>query len=114
MVRGWISALSCLCLALAWFFIFSPDAWCGALAISIVERLYKDLLHRPFDLETSPPVTDFFGVYLTTLLEGLLLSVLLFSICFISLIVIQTLLRRRTIPSNWLLPPKKPGLPDAD
>lgn len=104
-VRAWISGISCLCIPLPPLMLLTPDPWSGFLAIQIVKWLHSTFLGLPFDLERSPANMSFGAVYLTTLLEGLILSGVLFGISFFALIIVQTMLRKRMIPSNWLIAP---------
>lgn len=103
-VRGVISVVSCACIVIPYLLFFTPDMWCGMLATEIVQWIYGNILQLPFQLERSPINVGFFAIYLITLLEGLLLSGILFIISFLSLVIITSLLRRRTMPPDWLIP----------
>lgn len=105
-VRGWISGFSCLGAVLPWFLLFTPDFWCGFLAMNSVGWIYENVFHLPFDVTVGRVNVGFFAIYLTTLFEGLILSALLFFFCFTALIIMTTLLRRRMIPNHWLMPPQ--------
>ncbi|MEP2774872.1 MAG: hypothetical protein ABJQ29_02795 [Luteolibacter sp.] len=83
--------------------LFTPDYWSGQLAVSIVNEIYSylglegTLLARVNDgrtpgISVSP---GFLEVYLSTVLEGLILSFMLFILCVMAIIILQMRDRKR-------------------
>jgi hypothetical protein len=89
-VRGWISGISILLLPLPVLLIFLPDYWCGWAAIMLVNLPSRATGAPPvFSTEGGADSAEFLPVYLTTLIEGFLLSFVLLMFCFFALLVVQ-------------------------
>ena len=98
-IRAWISGLSLLLIP-ANALIFTPDLWCGFLASGLLYRADQFLNpgSNTFDLVSvsrRPATIDFFPIYATTMLEGLILSFLLLMISFFAVMFIQARDRRK-------------------
>lgn len=85
------------------FLLFTPDFWCGRFAFGAV-----DIIYRIFGYETTLiaraqgsgsigelPTTGFMEVYLTTLLEGAILSLMLISFSLVAVIILQAKERKK-------------------
>ncbi|GAA5128076.1 hypothetical protein JIN84_07770 [Luteolibacter yonseiensis] len=94
-IRGWISALSLLLIWTPAIF-FTPDTWCGMLAMNIFNHLapYAGYTSTFGGTPSSDASSNFFPVYSVTLLEGFILSFLLLLVSFFSILVIQARDRR--------------------
>lgn len=98
-IRAWISGLSLFLLS-ANAAVFTPDFWCGFLASGLLYR--ADQFFNPgsntFDLVSvsrSAATIDFFPIYVTTLLEGIILTFLLLMISFFAVMFLQARDRRK-------------------
>ncbi len=89
-IRIGISALS-LCLIPMELILLNPDFWCGWLAMGIVNAAGQHLLGIGEFMTVEKNTAA--SIYLTTLLEGFLLSTILMMISFFALIFGQ--MRRR-------------------
>ncbi len=101
-IRGWISALSVVAVA-SGAGLLTPDFWCGWLAISILGSVAKLAPASGMDYLDA---AGFARTYLTTVLEGLILSFFLLLFSFLALIVLQARARKNAFinPS-----PRHPG-----
>lgn len=87
------------------FLFFTPDLWCGQLAAGIVAWVYEvagseATLGNRYDDGYVNGVsldTGFMEVYLTTIMEGLILSFMLFIFSFIAVIILQMRDRKKWI-----------------
>ncbi|MFN5579934.1 MAG: hypothetical protein ACK49X_10005 [Akkermansiaceae bacterium] len=80
------------------FLLYTPDFWCGNLATGIVDRIYGFLGHET-DLRnmidgknTKDEVLiqpGFMEIYLITLFEGLILSLMLFIFSVMAVVILQ-------------------------
>ncbi|MBX3741106.1 MAG: hypothetical protein KF712_08960 [Akkermansiaceae bacterium] len=93
-IRVWISVTSLPAIATGGGAFFTPDFWCGFGASAIVRSLgiFSSTGRLPGVFKPEPPRigdASFGLVYLTTMLEGLLLSMLLFMLSFFCVILLQ-------------------------
>lgn len=100
-IRGWISALSLLLIWVPTIF-FTPDFWCGILAIEIFNHLapYTGYTSTFGGVTPSDASSPFLAVYTVTLLEGFILSFVLLLISFFSILFLQSRDRRIAFPKN--------------
>jgi hypothetical protein len=103
-VRTFISCLTMLAVPLGPVLMFTPDLWCGQFAVAMVARCYdlvglEATLASRLDSVASSIDTGFMEIYLATVLEGLILSSLLFILSFIAIIILQ--IRERRNPALW-------------
>lgn len=95
-IRSWIACLSLPLLALPQGgFFFIPDFWCGWLACAIQESAMKFLGSASRRSGIDAPT--FGSIFALTLLEGIILSVMLLTIAFFSLIALQNRERKRVM-----------------
>jgi hypothetical protein len=100
-IRLVISVATSLVIPFGPLMLLSPDFWCGRLAAFLVSEAYGVLgldgvlVDRSFDSDLSGVLPGFMEIYLTTLLEGLFLSFLLFILSFIAIIILQARDKRR-------------------
>ncbi|MEO5713151.1 MAG: hypothetical protein ABIT37_06655 [Luteolibacter sp.] len=95
-IRSWIAGLSFLSVftpALA----ISPDFWCGNIAVKMVESLIRTF-RSGFSVARMEHA-GFLKIYLTTVIEGCFLSILLLMISFFAVIVLQSKERRKFLRS---------------
>jgi hypothetical protein len=106
-IRTILSLLTVFVVPLGIFLLFTPDYWCGQVAVNVVARCY-DLLGLESTLgsrvgggsvDVTLLDTGFMEVYLTTVLEGLILSFMLFILSFMAIIILQ--MRDRKNPALW-------------
>lgn len=101
MMRLVISVITIAMVPTGIFLTLTPDLWCGRLAVFLVSKAYGilglngALLNRSFDSDLSGVLPGFMEIYLTTLLEGLILSFMLFILSFIAIIILQAKDRKR-------------------
>jgi len=96
-IRAWISGISIGLVILPAIAMFTPDFWCGWAAINLLNLLER-VLGSGGDFFTIDPGSGthaFWKVYVTTMLEGFILSLLLMFISFFCVIFIQSRDRRR-------------------
>lgn len=103
-IRTVISCLTIFAVPLGMLLLFTPDYWCGQIAVVTVARCYDLLgleatLASRLDSVASSIDTGFMEIYLATVLEGLILSFLLFILSFIAIIILQ--MRDRRNPALW-------------
>lgn len=101
-IRAWISFISLLAIPTGILVLFTPDYWCGMIAITLLNGATRFLgATEPFFV-ADPDVAQrhFLPVYTTTLLEGFILSFLLLMIAFFSLIVLQSRDRKRAFAGS--------------
>lgn len=109
-IRVWISVVSLVLVPMGYLVMFTPDYWCGWLsvnALNIVSRRLgsgDDFFNAGLGQGTT---TDFGKVYVTTMLEGFILSGFLFLVCFFALVGLQIVVRNRPIPRRWLFGEEK-------
>ena len=95
-IRTWISAISVLLVPAGAVFLL-PDFWCGMLSVSILNQVFGMLgleIELP-DANPSGTPIGFLPVYLTTMLEGFILSFLLLMISFFAMLFLHRKARRR-------------------
>jgi hypothetical protein len=99
-VRLYISVPTILAVPLGAPLLFSPDAWCGFAASWFVSQvLGTPPLPQRIGGSSGASEVGFLEIYATTLVEGMLLSFLLFIISFIAIIILQ--MRDRRNPALW-------------
>lgn len=106
-IRTVISVLTMLVVPMGPLLLFTPDLWCGQFAVGIVAWAYDlagleaTLGNRIDDgyVDGASLKTGFMEIYLATLLEGLILSLMLFIFSFIAIIILQ--MRDRRNPALW-------------
>lgn len=102
-VRMVISILTVCVVPTGIFVLFTPDYWCGQIAVNLVSKLYgllgleATLLPRINGDGRTRSLTspDFVEIYLSTLLEGLILSSMLFIFSVIAIIILQVRDRKK-------------------
>lgn len=96
-IRSWISGISLLMVPLGPAMLFMPDFWCGFLSVSILNQTYKVLGLGIEVLSGNPSNSNvgFLPVYLTTMLEGFIISFLLLMISFFALFFVHRKAQRR-------------------
>ncbi|MGJ8641935.1 MAG: hypothetical protein ACSHX9_00890 [Luteolibacter sp.] len=92
-IRMIISILTVCVVPTGVFILFTPDYWCGQLAVNLVSEFYhligvEPTLMHMVDYDWSFAAT-FMEIYLSTLLEGLILSFMLFIFSVIAIIILQ-------------------------
>ncbi|RYD22826.1 MAG: hypothetical protein EOP87_26785 [Verrucomicrobiaceae bacterium] len=93
-IRGWMSAASLAIMPLGGM-VFVPDFWCGFISAQIISStLELPGTSGDFELLTEGK-GGFLSIYLTTLLEGFMLSGILLFISFIAVMILQARGRRR-------------------
>lgn len=99
-IRTVISVLTILAVPLGTPLLFSPDAWSGMGANWVVSQVLgtPPLPQRIGHFGQGSEV-GFLEIYATTLVEGLILSFLLFILSFIAIIILQ--MRDRRNPVLW-------------
>ncbi|QTN31925.1 hypothetical protein HZ994_06135 [Akkermansiaceae bacterium] len=99
LVRLVISVITVTLIPFGPMLMLTPDLWCGRIAAAAVAWGYDFLGYKAtlFDRLDggSGAVPGFMEVYLTTMLEGLILSFMLFIFCFIAIIILQVNDRKR-------------------
>lgn len=96
-IRSWISGVSLLLVPFGPAMLFMPDFWCGFLSVSILNQTYK-MLGLGIEVLSGNPSNSrvgFLPVYLTTMLEGFILSFLLLMISFFALFFVHRKAQRR-------------------
>lgn len=102
-IRIVISVITAAIVPTGVYLLFTPDLWCGQFAASLVSEIYgflgyeATLLQRVNDGSPSVILSTpgFMEIYLTTVLEGLILSFMLFIFSFIAIIILQMRDRKR-------------------
>ncbi|MES2658104.1 MAG: hypothetical protein V4689_05770 [Verrucomicrobiota bacterium] len=99
-IRAVISGISLFTLPTGIGMMISPDFWCGALAIHLLNLAAKALggrwdFFQPYR-SSEMPGDLFLPVFATTLLEGFILSFLLLMISFFAVMFLQARDRRNT------------------
>jgi hypothetical protein len=99
-IRTVISVLTILSVPLATPLLFAPDTWCGFAASWVVsETLGNPPLAQRIGGTSGGSGVSFLEIYAITIIEGLILSFLLFILSFIAIIILQA--RDRKNPSLW-------------
>jgi len=99
-IRLYISVPTILAVPLGAPLLFSPDVWCGMGASWFVSQaLGTQPLPQRIGGSSGTSEVGFLEIYATTLVEGLLLSFLLFILSFIAIIILQ--MRDRRNPALW-------------
>lgn len=93
-IRAVISVLNLL-LAFPPVFMLTPDFWCGFMATGIVDLLFEMTGNHPPFAQLGAAHVGFFPIYLTTMVEGFILSGILFFFAFIAVMFIQARESRR-------------------
>jgi hypothetical protein len=108
-IRTIISCLTALAIPLGPFLLFTPDLWCGLWANSLVSKVFgfAGLAARTDIDGRTGSVADsvlsgvgFLEIYATTLVEGLILSFMLFIFSFLAILILQ-MRDRRKITDSW-------------
>lgn len=95
-IRIWIVGISIGLISTGIGATYTPDFWCGFFANHVLKLLGHFFFGGYSGLDVSNvDGQSFFPVFATTLLEGLILSVLLMLIAFFSIIFLQGRDRRR-------------------
>lgn len=93
-IRAWISGLSM-------FVVFTPamsiapDFWCGFISVMLTNSLFRLAGSSVDVLDLGGTNAGFLPVYITTMLEGFILSFLLLMISFFAVMFIQARDRKR-------------------
>ncbi|TAE73338.1 MAG: hypothetical protein EAZ65_02040 [Verrucomicrobia bacterium] len=95
-IRAVVTLCSLPALATEGTLFFTPDLWCGMLATAGVNGTMQALGHQGGALSEG----SFATVFAITLLEGFILSFLLFMISFFALVFIQIRDRRKAFAPN--------------
>ncbi len=110
-VRMIVSLLTLIAVPLGPFLMFTPDLWCGFLASLVVTKVLglPPLMERTYTGEGAAPnieitLPGFLEVYATTILEGLILSFMLFILSFLMILILQM----RDRKSRYMLSGSKP------
>lgn len=85
-IRAWISGLSLL-LIFTPAAIFVPDLWCGFIAFKTIDMLVREAGSIPSLDPLAALNIEFVRIYLVTMLEGLILSGMLFGISLLIVMV---------------------------
>ncbi|WP_411828065.1 hypothetical protein [Luteolibacter sp. AS25] len=102
-LRMIISILTVCAVPLGVVLMYTPDYWCGWAAVIVVERVFDAMgltavLMQGVDEGSGGEIlvqAGFWEVYLTTLLEGLILSLMLFIFSLFSIVFLQMRERKR-------------------
>ena len=99
-IRMVISVHTLIAVPLGLLLLFTPDLWCGMAANWVVSEVLgtSPLGQRTGGSGVSSQV-GFLEIYATTILEGLILSFMLFILSFIAIIILQ--MRDRRNPALW-------------
>lgn len=100
-IRSWIAGLSLLVFPFGHNAIsFIPDFWCGLAAGLVQDNVVRRMgFQNSFVNRRGGDPMDFLSVFTITLLEGLIISILLLTLSFFCLIVLQARERRRFVRS---------------
>ena len=93
-IRAWISGLSLL-IVFTPAMAITPDFWCGFLAAMLTNFFFRSAGGVGNFFEPNGVNVGFSPVFVTTLLEGFILSFILFMISFFVVIFLQARDRRR-------------------
>lgn len=105
-IRTVISVLTVLSIPIATPLLFAPDMWCGLAANwAVSEVLGTSTLAQRTGASTIGSQVGFLEIYATTVLEGLILSLMLFIFSFIAIIILQ--MRDRRNPLLWRGAPQR-------
>ena len=94
-IRSWIAGLS-IPLVCSNGIFFAPDLWCGMLTVGAVNWIAKQFGHINPVIgmdKKNDPVT----VFVTTLLEGTIISIGLLMLAFFTLLILQARTRKQII-----------------
>jgi hypothetical protein len=90
------------------FLLYTPDFWCGNLASTAVAKLFELLGHEAYIAGFMGRGSAVHGVqiafmefYLVTLLEGLMLSLMLFIFSLIAVVILQMRDRKKFFVENY-------------
>lgn len=97
-IRAWISGVSLVMIPIG-AFMLTPDFWCGFLSVTVTDSLLKWAGGPVSPLGSNGQNAGFFPIYLTTLLEGFILSFLLLMISFFAVMFLQARDRRNAFRS---------------
>ena len=99
-IRTVISAITFIAVPLGPLLLFTPDLWAGTAANWAVSQvLGTNPLAQRIEGSSIGSQVGFLEIYVTTILEGLILSFLLFIFSFIAIIILQ--MRDRRNPLLW-------------
>ncbi|MES2924599.1 MAG: hypothetical protein V4819_23805 [Verrucomicrobiota bacterium] len=95
-IRSWISGLSLL-VAFTPAVSITPDFWCGLISVSLTNALFKSAGGSAdlYNAGAGGANAGFSPVYVTTMLEGFILSFILLMISFFTVMFVQTRDRKR-------------------
>ncbi len=101
-LRAAISVITVLLVPLGGFLLFAPDYWCGQISVNVVAYLFgiiglTSTLNESISGIERVSSTGFLEVYSTTMLEGVILSFMLFVLSFIAVIFLQMKDRKKRI-----------------
>ncbi len=99
-IRTIISVITIFAVPLGPLLLFTPDIWSGMAANwAVSEVLGTSPLAERVGGSTPSSQAGFLEIYATTILEGLILSFMLFILSFIAIIILQ--MRDRRNPLLW-------------
>lgn len=102
-IRTWIACLSLPLLPIGMTgLIFTPDFWCGLLAVSLLNWVarFPGMGAVELAVEDNGGGRGFLPVFATTMLEGFIISFLIVMISFFAVIVLQSRDRKRLIKAH--------------
>lgn len=106
-IRTILSIITFLALPTGIFLFYTPDFWCGLAASNVVKFLYEFLgneavLAKAMDGSSAnnAMTVGFMEVYLITILEGLILSFMLFIFSLIAVVILQMRDRKKYFSDN--------------
>lgn len=102
------SIITTLVLPTGVFLLYTPDFWCGNVASMLVAKLFELLGQEAYiagfmsrsDVQELPQIA-FTEFYLVTLLEGLMLSLMLFIFSLIAVVILQMRDRKKFFVENY-------------
>ena len=102
-MRIFCSAWTLLMIPTGAFLMLTPDFWCGQIAVNIVKFIYQIFGEEAILLASirgsgsgaSQLVAGFTEVYLTTLIEGAILSLMLFTFSVVAVVILQARDRKK-------------------
>ncbi len=101
------SIITTLAVPMGFFLLYTPDFWCGNIASMAVAELFDLLGHEAYiasfmgrSAAIPLPQIAFMEFYLVTLLEGLILSFMLFIFSLIAVVILQMRDRKKFFIEN--------------
>lgn len=108
-LRAWISCISMGLVIIPTMALFTPDFWCGWLSMTLLNYAERHFgSGGDFFTVVGGSATSSFGkVYVMTMMEGFILSLLLMFISFFCVMAVQSRDRRRAFatqdrPGEWV------------